>query len=90
MIVISPYARESTPNVPGYISHTQYNFGSIFRFVEDNWQLGRLGTSDVNSKSIGDCFDFKRAPRAFVPIAAKYSKVYFEHRPPSGLPLDDY
>ncbi|HEX3670915.1 MAG TPA: alkaline phosphatase family protein [Candidatus Cybelea sp.] len=90
MIVISPYARENTPNVPGYISHTQYNFGSIIRFVEDNWGLGRLGTSDVNSKSIGDCFDFKRAPRAFVPIATKYSKTYFERRPPSGLPLDDY
>lgn len=90
MLVISPYARESTPNVPGYISHTQYNFGSIIRFVEDNWRLGRLGTSDVSSKSIVDCLDFKRAPRAFVPIAAKYSKTYFERRPPSGLPLDDY
>ncbi len=89
MLVISPYARESTPNVPGYISHTQYNFGSIVRFIEDNFRLGRLGTSDVDSKSIVDCFDFNRPPRAFIPIAEKYSKKYFERRPPSGLPLDD-
>jgi phospholipase C len=88
MIVISPYAREAVPNTPGYISHTEYNFGSIVKFVEDNWELGRLGTADLTSKSIVDCFDFKRAPRAFVPIGAKYSKRYFERRPSSGLPVD--
>ena len=88
MLVVSAYAREAVPKTPGYISHTQYSFGSILRFVEDNWSLGRLGTSDVGAKSIGDCFDFSQAPRAFVPIVAKYSKEYFEKRPPSGLPVD--
>jgi phospholipase C len=89
MLLVSPYARESAPNAPGYITHTQYEFGSILRFIEDNWALGRLGTSDVRAKSIIDCFDFARPPRAFVPIVTKYSRSYFERRPPSGLPLDD-
>jgi phospholipase C len=83
MLVISPYARV------GYVSHTQYEFGSILRFVEDNWGLGRLGTSDSRARSIVDCFDFERSPRKFVPIAAKYSRAYFERQKPSNLPVDD-
>jgi len=88
MLIVSPYARETVPGTPGYISHTQYEFGSILRFIEDNWGLGRLGTSDVRSKSIIDSFDFKQAPRPFIPIVSKYSKSYFEKRPPSNLPVD--
>jgi hypothetical protein len=85
MLVISAYAREASPGIPGYLSHTRYSFGSILKFVEDNWKLGRLGTSDSGSKSIGDCFDFEQAPRAFTPIGPKYSQEYFLKRPPSGL-----
>jgi phospholipase C len=88
MLIVSAYAREAAPNTPGYISHTQYEFGSILKFVEDNWGLGRLGTSDVGANSIIDSFDFKQPPRAFTPISSKYSKEYFERRPPSGLPID--
>jgi len=82
MLVVSPYARK------GRVSHTQYEFGSILRFIENTWHLGRLGTSDVRATSIGDCFDFKRKPRAFVPIQAKYSRTFFERQPPSYLPVD--
>jgi phospholipase C len=89
MLLISPYARENGSGQPGYISHTQYEFGSILKFIENNWQLGRLGTTDVRANSIGDCFDFTQSPRTFVPIRTKYSRSYFEKRPPSGLPLDD-
>jgi hypothetical protein len=83
MLVISPYIDKGT------ISHTQYEFGSIMRFVENNWKLGRLKDStDKRAQSIGDLFDFKRRPRKFHPIAAKYSRSYFEHQPPSGKPVD--
>lgn len=88
MLLVSAYAREATANTPGYISHTQYDFGSILKFIEDNWGLGRLGTSDVGAKSLLDCFDFSKPPRPFIPIAAKYSMEYFEKRSPSGLPVD--
>ncbi|MGC1380418.1 MAG: alkaline phosphatase family protein [Candidatus Baltobacteraceae bacterium] len=81
-IVISPYAKA------GYISKTDYEFGSILRFIEDNWQLGRLGKSDVRARSIADCFDFQQRPRRFKPIQTKYPQSYFENRPPSFEPPD--
>ena len=90
MLVISAYARRGFAGQSGFISHQQYEFGSILKFVEDNWHLGRLGTSDVRAKSIADCFDFTQPPRSFIPIQAKYSQSYFERRPASGLPVDTY
>jgi phospholipase C len=88
MIVISPYAREAVPGQPGYISHTQYEFGSILKFVEDIWGLGRLGPIDTRATSMVDCFDFTQTPRAFTPIGTKYSRSYFLHQPPSYKPVD--
>ncbi len=84
MIVISPYAKA------GYVSHNQYEFGSIVRFVEDNWAMGRLGTTDARSPNfVPDFFDFSQKARAFDPIGAKYSKSYFLHQQPSDRPVDD-
>jgi phospholipase C len=51
MIVVSPYAKR------GYVSHTQYEFGSILKFIEENWSLGSLGSTDQRANSIGDVFD---------------------------------
>jgi phospholipase C len=82
-LIISPYAK------PGYISQTNYEFGSILKYVEDNWNLGSLGTTDSTSTSIVDCFDYSQKPRAFKKIAAKYTAQYFKNRAPSGLPVDD-
>lgn len=45
---------------------------SILRFIEDNWQLGRLGDQslDAEAGSLGNMFDFdpndKRAPKVFL------------------------
>jgi phospholipase C len=82
MIVISPYVP------PNEISHTVYEFGSIIRFVEDNWNLGRLGTTDGTSASMADMFNFNQSPRKFQKISAKYGRSYFLHQKPSGLPVD--
>ncbi|MFZ0032731.1 MAG: hypothetical protein WAK84_12760 [Candidatus Cybelea sp.] len=57
------------------------------KFVEQTFGLGSLGTTDVRATSIGDVFDFKH-PRTFTPIAAKYSKSFFEHQRPSNMPVD--
>jgi phospholipase C len=65
MIVVSPYAKA------GYVSHTQYEFGSIVRFVEDTWSLGRLGTTDTRAASMSDVFDFTQKPRKFTQIPSK-------------------
>ncbi|MFY9719350.1 MAG: alkaline phosphatase family protein [Candidatus Cybelea sp.] len=84
LIAISPFAKA------GYISHGQYQFGSIVRFVEDNWSLGRLQTTDATSSDFAnDFFDFTQKPRRFHRIAARYSKAYFLRQAPSNKPVDD-
>jgi phospholipase C len=88
MIVISPYAREAYPSEPGYISHTQYEFGSILKFIEDTFDLGSLGKTDQRATSIVDCFDFTQQPRAFSQISSSYSRSYFMHQRPSYQPVD--
>ncbi|HEY1977526.1 MAG TPA: alkaline phosphatase family protein [Candidatus Baltobacteraceae bacterium] len=82
-IIVSAYAKK------GYVSHTQYEFASILKFVEDNWRLGRLNRNDRRANSIVDSFDFAQRPRPFAPITAKYTLQYFLHRPPSNVPVDD-
>ncbi|HTU82166.1 MAG TPA: alkaline phosphatase family protein [Candidatus Acidoferrales bacterium] len=82
LLVISPYAKA------GYVSHTQYESGSILRFIEDTFGLGRLGTSDTRANSIADAFDFGASPRKFKTIPAKYSKSFFLHQKPSNIPVD--
>jgi phospholipase C len=84
MLVVSPYAR------PGYVSPTVYQFGSILKYIEQNWNLGSLGTTDGgNVNSIFDCFDYGQPPIQFVPIASSLGRAYFMHekhsyRPPDG------
>ncbi|HZV76982.1 MAG TPA: alkaline phosphatase family protein [Candidatus Babeliales bacterium] len=81
-IVVSPYAK------PHYISTTQYEFGSILKYIEKNFGLGSLGTSDVRAANIIDCFDYSQAPITFTPIPSVRSKSYFVRRKPSYLPPD--
>jgi phospholipase C len=88
MMVISPYARETSSSQPGYISHTQYEFGSILKFVEGTWNLGSLGTTDERATSIIDSFDFTQRPRSFTSIPSSHSRAYFEHQSPSYRPVD--
>ncbi|HTU82553.1 MAG TPA: alkaline phosphatase family protein [Candidatus Acidoferrales bacterium] len=81
-LIVSPYARK------GYVDHTQYEFGSILRFIEDNWSLGRLGTTDATANSIADAFDFTQPPRAFVPLHARYSRASLLRQGHSDEPVD--
>ena len=81
-IIVSPYAKA------GSISATNYEFGSILKYIENNWNLGSLGTTDATSKSIIDCFNYSQSPITFVPIGSKLSKEYFIHRKPSYLAPD--
>lgn len=61
MVVISPFAKTH------FVSHTEYDFGSILKFIEQNFGLGSLGTSDVNATSMGDVFNFGQPPTAYHP-----------------------
>lgn len=88
-IIVSPYART------GYVSHTQYEFGSILKFVEETFKLRPLGSvaggyTDSRANSIVDSFDFTQKPRTFTAVEAKYSKSFFLHRPASLRAPDAY
>lgn len=62
MIVISPFAKRH------FVSKTQYEFGSVLKFIEQNFGAGSLGSTDVRANSIGDVFDFKQQISPFKPI----------------------
>ncbi|MGC1379422.1 MAG: alkaline phosphatase family protein [Candidatus Baltobacteraceae bacterium] len=81
-LIVSAYAKQ------GYISQTPYEFGSILKYIEKNWNLGSLGTSDQRANSIIDAFDYSQSPRQFTQIPSSHSKSYFLHRKPSYLPPD--
>jgi phospholipase C len=59
LLVISPYAKQN------YVSHALTDTSSILRFIEDNWDLGRIGDQsfDALAGSILDSFDFVSSPR---------------------------
>lgn len=84
LIVISPYAKK------GYVSHTQYEHGSILKFIEDRFRLARLSASDYRATSpAGDCFDFSASPRPFSPIPTHMRAADFERMPPDPRPVDN-
>jgi phospholipase C len=89
MLVISPYVKTGSGTQGGLVSHTVYGFGSIIRFIEDNWNLGRLGTTDVTCTSMADMINLSQSPRAFKRISSGYSRSYFMHQKPSYAPVDD-
>jgi phospholipase C len=88
MLVVSPYVKVGNGSKGGYISKTVYQFGSILRFIEDIWGLGRLGTTDTTCKSMADMFDFTQKPRKFRKIPAEYDRSFFLLQRPSDLPVD--
>jgi phospholipase C len=90
MLIISPYDKMTSAYQQNYISHTQYEDGSVLKFIEENWGLGSLGTSDVRANSISDVFDFTQSPRQFVQIPTRYGESYWKHYKPSSAPIDDY
>jgi phospholipase C len=74
LMVISPYAKRN------YVDNTQTDQSSILRFIEENWQLGRIGehestpntnSADYRAGSLNNMFDF-------APGAAKAPKVFLD------------
>jgi phospholipase C len=88
-LILSPYAKSD------YVSHVQYEYGSILRFIEEVYGLpiGSIGPTsegytDGRAASLDDAFDFTQPPRKFTPIKSKYSIAHFLREPPSNEPVD--
>jgi phospholipase C len=65
-IVISPFARQH------HVDHTQYDFNSMLRFIEDDFRLKSLAAGDKSAESILPSFDFHAQPAA--PLVLKTRK----------------
>ena len=75
LVVVSPWAKAN------YVDHTLTDQSSILRFVEDNWNLGRIGggSFDAITNSISGMFDFsKTTPPNSTPLILS---------PVTGLPV---
>jgi phospholipase C len=61
--LVSPYAKR------GFIDSTTYDFTSILKFIEENWDLEPLAARDAAATSIMNAFDFESPPRppTFIP-----------------------
>jgi phospholipase C len=82
VLIVSPY-------VQPHIEHTQYETASIVKFIEVNFQLsGPLQEPDARAAPLTNAFNFNQTPRPFQPIVSKYSRAFFLHQQPSGLPVD--
>ncbi len=82
VLIVSPYVKA------GSIAHTQYEFGSILKFIEGRFNLGSLGTTDKRAVSIGGIFNLNQKPIPFQPIPSAHSREYFLHQPPDYEPVD--
>jgi phospholipase C len=89
MLLLSPYAIAGKGGT-GYVAHTQYEFGSIIKYIENNWNLGSLGTSDARATSIGNVLNYGQSPRKFTKIGSKYSIDHFMEEPHTIQQGDKY
>ncbi|HEV3091968.1 MAG TPA: alkaline phosphatase family protein [Candidatus Cybelea sp.] len=87
MLVVSPYSKLGSGS-GGYVSHTQYEFGSVLKYVEQNFGLPSLGTTDQRANSISDTLNYNQNPRAFKSIPSSLNAQYFiaHQRPSHGDP----
>ena len=78
MIIISPFAKRH------YVSKTQYEFGSVLKFIEQNFGTGSLGSTDVRANSIRDVLNESQQPDLFKIIKAPWSGPYFLREHPAA------
>lgn len=60
---------------PGYITHTQYEFSSILKFVEELYGLPPLTERDANANDTTDSFDFTQSPRSPLILTPRHCPI---------------
>jgi phospholipase C len=72
LMVVSPFAKQD------FVDSAMTDQTSVLRFIEDNWQLGRIGdqSADAHAGPVGNMLDLDpegaRAPKVFLdPISGK-------------------
>lgn len=82
MLIVSAYAKKH------YVSHTQYEHGTILKFVEETFGLPAMAASDSRANPPDDSFDFSKPPRKFKKIKSPLGEQYFMHQAPDLRPPD--
>jgi phospholipase C len=84
LIVVSPYAKAA------YISKATHDFGSILKYIEENFGLNSLGYADAAADDLSDCFDYNQTPLTFQTIKARLgAKHFLEDKSPPTPPDND-
>jgi len=86
LLVISPYAKQN------YVDHTQTDQTSILKFIEDNWDLGRIGdqSMDAIAGPLTNMLDFDAplAPKVFLdPTTGEVTRTEPVNTPPVQVPV---
>ena len=83
LLIISPYAKAN------YVTHVQYETGSILKYIEDNFGLASLAASDARANSpVGDAIDYTQKKRKFVAIPSAMKARDFLRQPLDKRPAD--
>ena len=84
-LLISPYARK------GYIDHTQLDFTSLLKFIEDNWNVPPLASRDAAASNFLEAFDFTQSPRLPVYLSSvRLDKAAAAKKDPSKIIYSTY
>src|SRR5205823_4518 len=86
LIVMSAYMQR------GMVSNNRFDFGSILRFVEQNYgiQEGALTFADARSNTdLRGFFTLQRSPRTFQTINAPKGPDFFIHDPRPPKPFGE-
>jgi phospholipase C len=93
LITVSAYVPVQTVN------NKRHDFGSILRFIEQNYGLGNLGFADTRcdpswancaTDSLRGFFNYTQTPRSFTTIQSRHGAQYFIHdKTPLTDPDDD-
>ena len=65
VLIISPYAKQ------GFISHTQYEFSSFLKLVEERFGLKPLTAHDAAANDMTDSFNFNQTPQPPFPLTPR-------------------
>ena len=82
-MVISPFAKKN------FVDHTQTDQASILRFIEDNWDIGRIGdaSADAWAGSMRGLFSFdeSQAPPLYALLRSSRSSASRPWQTPRSL-----
>jgi phospholipase C len=77
LVVVSPFAKEN------FVDSTITDQSSITRFIEDNWELGRIGDGsfDAIAGTLTNVFDFTKCREDYVLLNPSNGQVVFSTQP---------